>query len=322
MIFRTSRISVLMQSRRDELAAMREIQEPVDPRLADTQHFQVHGLSQASQDEALDDVETDLQHILEGQENDVPEAAKKRRHMPGASTHFLNFRKMLQHSDEVVVATLQSYRPDACLRPNTILHNTSRTLAEFRSCYPSLSEDVARLILVAGHMIEGTVGDKPMLADSAALIWMIEGQEYMRVPKGFIYMYDDDGLFLPFSGIPPEAVLQRRHAFFIYLEGIFRRMKSEMSKKFDACARAVVADLQTFTTEEEFCVLCEKRRTRALKHLHTPLDWTLGMMMSMNMRIEIAPARAKKILKYGRWAWQTGHGSCPTASSMSSCRRA
>ena len=110
-------ISVLMQSRRDELAAMRETQEPVDPRLADTQHFQVHGLSQASQDEALDDVETDLQHILEGQENDVPEAAKKRRHMPGASTHFLNFRKMLQHSDEVVAATLESYRPDACLRP-------------------------------------------------------------------------------------------------------------------------------------------------------------------------------------------------------------
>ena len=158
-----------MQSRRDELAAMRETQEPVDPRLADTQHFQVHGLSQASQDEALDDVETDLQHILEGQEHDVPEAAKKRRHMPGASTHFLNFRKMLQHSDEVVAATLEAYRPDACLRPNTILRNTSRTLAELRSCYPSLSEDVARLILVAGHMIEGTVGDKPMLADSAAL---------------------------------------------------------------------------------------------------------------------------------------------------------
>ena len=55
------------------------LKEPVDPRLADTQHFQVLGLSQASQDEALDDVETDLQHILEGQEHDVPEAAKKRR---------------------------------------------------------------------------------------------------------------------------------------------------------------------------------------------------------------------------------------------------
>ena len=256
-------ISVLMQSRRDELAAMRETQEPVDPRLADTQHFQVHGLSQASQDEALDDVETDLQHILEGQENDVPEAAKKRRHMPGASTHFLNLRKMLQHSDEVVAATLESYRPDACLRPNTILHNTSRTLAELRSCYPSLSEDVARLILVAGHMIEGTVGDKPMLADSAALIWMIEGQRHMRVHKGFMYVYDDDGCFLPFSGVPPEAVLQRVHAFFIYLEGIFRRMKPEMSKKFDACARAVVADLQTFTTEEEFlCALREAANTR------------------------------------------------------------
>ena len=41
----------------------------VDPRLADTQHFQVHGLSQASCDEALDNVETDLQHILEQQDD-------------------------------------------------------------------------------------------------------------------------------------------------------------------------------------------------------------------------------------------------------------
>ena len=58
---------------------------------------------------------------------------------------------------------------------------------------------------MAGHMIEGTVGDKPMLADSAALIWMIEGQRHMRVHKGFMYVYDDDGCFLPFGGIPTRG---------------------------------------------------------------------------------------------------------------------
>ena len=174
---------------------------------------------------------------------------------------------MLQHCDEIIASTLESYRPDACLRPNTILRNTSRTLAELRSCYPCLSEDVARLILVAGHMIEGTIGDKPMLADSAALIWMIEGQRHVRVHKGFMYMYDDDGCFLPLSGIPPEAVLQRVHAFFTYMEGMFRRMKHEINSKFDACARAVVDDLQTFTAEEEFlCALREAANT----HTETP----------------------------------------------------
>ena len=257
-------ISVLMQSRRDELAAMRQTRELANPQPSDTQHFQVQGVSQVSRDEVVQDVETELQLILEDQENDVPDSAKRRRHLPGASNHSLNFRKMLRRSDDVIAATLESYDVDTCLKPNTILHNTSRTLAELRSCYPCLSEDVARIILVAGHMIEGTIGDKPMLADSAALIWMIEGQRHVRVHKGFMYVYDDDGCFLPFSGIPPEAVLQRVHTFFIYLEGVFRRMKPEINRKFDACAKAVVADLQSFTTEEEFLTaLREAANTRA-----------------------------------------------------------
>ena len=159
---------------------------------------------------------------------------------------------MIQRCDTIVESTLGVYRPDVCLKPNTILHNTRRLLSDIKSLYPCISEDIARLILVAVHMTEGMTGDKPMLADSAAFTWMIEGQRHMRVHKGFMHIYDDDGCFLPFNGIPPESVLQRVHQFFVYLEGAFRRMKPETSRKAEGIAKAMLADLQSFTTEEEY----------------------------------------------------------------------
>ena len=225
-------ICVLMQSRRDAIQAAKASQPPPDPRLADTQPFQIIRPSQASQEDMEDDVQAQLEIMLDKDDDDVPEPAMKRRNFPGATTHVLDFRRMIQRCDSIVESTLGVYRPDVCLKPNTILHNTKRLLSDIKSLYPCVSEDIARLILVAVHMTEGMTGDKPMLADSAAFTWMIEGQRHMRVHKGFMYIYDDDGCFLPFNGIPRESVLQRVHKFGI--------------------AKAVVSDLQSFTTEEEY----------------------------------------------------------------------
>ena len=247
-------ISALMQSRRDSIKAAKASRLPACPRLDDTQPFQVIIPSQASQEDIEDDIQKQLQIMLETDEHDVPEPAVKRRNFPGAKNHTLDFRRMLQRCDHIMESTLDVYTPDVCLKPNTILHNTKRLLSEIKSAYPFLSEGIARLILVAVHMTEGMAGDKPMLADSAALTWMIEGQRHMRVHKGFMYIYDDDGCFLPFNGIPPESVLQRVHQFFIHLEGIFRRMKPETSRKAEAIAKAIVADLQSFTNEQEFLI--------------------------------------------------------------------
>ena len=95
-------------------------------------------------------------------------------------------------------------------------------LRHLRDKFPNISDDIRRLILVAAHLVEGKISEKPMLADSAALTWMVEGERHMRVHRGFLYIYDDDdGCFLPFGGIPPEAVLHRVHYFFACLEGNF-----------------------------------------------------------------------------------------------------
>ena len=332
-------VSALMRSRRDEMQAAKETAMPAAPQVADTQPFQVMQNSQMSREDPMDDVQAQLESMLEEDEHDVPEPATKRRNFPGAATHSLDFRKMLKRCDDILDSTLNVYRADVCLKPNTILQNTKRLLLELKVSYPFLSDEVARLILVASHMTGGMIGEKPMLVDSAAITWMIEGFKHMRVHKGFMYIYDDDGCFLPFNGIPPESVLQRVHLFFTLLEGIFRRMKPETIRKAEAVAKAVVSDLQTFTTEQEFQQsLCEATnnkhnkpayparldaddgqadedgRTDAGKEGKTPELWTITMAerawkISCTVRYELMQTRMFSLLV--EW--------CETEDMRSSC---
>lgn len=204
-----------------------------------------------------DDMETALERLMmEDDDTAGPLMTKRRRLMPGAATHAADCTTMFKRSLDIIKDTLDGYGPDVCLQPNTILQNTRKMLGNLHQKYPWLSEQLKRLIMVAAHMSEGKIGDKPMLPDAAAIVWMVEGDRHMRVHKGFLYIYDDDGCFLPFGGIPPEAVLHRIHDFFCCLEGLFRRMKPETRRGADRVAEAIVADLQNFETDLEFLDAC------------------------------------------------------------------
>ena len=272
-------VSRLMQSLRDERLARemeRETQppslpgpsgadgvnaQPPAPELADTQPFQVELPSQRS---VPDQLETWLEEIIDEEDNAAPVAAKKRRLLPGAATHADQFKDLFQRSHNIIADTLDTYSKDVCSLPNSILHNTKQMLRHLREKFPNISDDIRRLILVAAHLVEGKISEKPMLADSAALTWMVEGERHMRVHRGFLYIYDDDGCFLPFGGIPPEAVLHRVHHFFACLEGIFRRMRPEVTRKTESVAAAIVSDLQSFQSEQDFIHACRDATNRRI----------------------------------------------------------
>ncbi|OLP88805.1 hypothetical protein AK812_SmicGene29789 [Symbiodinium microadriaticum] len=203
------------------------------------------------QDREKDDMEIALEEImLEEADSEAPLLAKKRRLMPGAATHAVDCRRMFERSLDIIKSTLDGYGADVCLQPNTIMQNTRSMLSSLQTKYPWMSEQLQRLIMIAGHMSTGKIGDKPMPPDAAAITWMVEGDRHMRVHKGFLFVYDDDGCFMPFGGILPEAVLRRIHDFFSCLEGVFRRMKPEISRDADSVANAIASDLQTSETED------------------------------------------------------------------------
>ena len=260
-------VSGLMQCCRDKRMAA-SLQEPEAaaslraPRdeIPDTMPFQV--------EETQDDVEKALEELMMEEDEDLgPSLAKRRRMRRGAASHALECKNMFQRSLEIIKDTLETYGRDTCLQPNTIMQNTRNMLASLQTKHPWMSDQFRRIILVAAHLSEGKIADKPMLPDATAVIWMVEGDRHMRVHKGFLYIYDDDGCFMPFGGIPPEAVLHRVHDFFTCLEGMFRRMKPEIRRSSESVANAAAADMQSFENEAEFFAAC---RTATSRRSETP----------------------------------------------------
>lgn len=43
------------------------------------------------------------------------------------------------------------------------------------------------------------------LREHVLLLWIIEGETYLRAHGGIVYFFHDDGAFMPWKGCPPEA---------------------------------------------------------------------------------------------------------------------
>jgi hypothetical protein len=41
------------------------------------------------------------------------------------------------------------------------------------------------------------------------LLWVIEGQDHLRVHNGVCYFYNEQGAFMAYKGIPPESTFGR-----------------------------------------------------------------------------------------------------------------
>ncbi|CAE7841050.1 unnamed protein product, partial [Symbiodinium sp. KB8] len=63
------------------------------------------------------------------------------------------------------------------------------------------------------------------------------------------------------------AVLHWVHGFFVSLEGIFRRMKPEITRKANSVARSIAADMQNYEAEAEYLEACRDATT---KRIDTP----------------------------------------------------
>ena len=272
---RDQKAAASLQKNTDPDEDLTKSQEVLDRQVGDEQMQSMHDnrddvpdtvpfrVMLTGQDREKDDMEIALEEImLEEDDTDAPLFAKKRRLMSGAGSHAQDCKRMFQRSLDIIKTTLDVYGADVCLQPNTIMQNTRNMLSSLQIKYPWMSEQLRRLIMIAAHMSTGKITDKTMLPDAAAITWMVEGDGHMRVHKGFLFVYDDDRCFMPFGGIPPEAVLHCIHDFFCCLEGIFRRMKPEINRDANSVADAIAADMQSCETEADYLTFCRTATSR------------------------------------------------------------
>ena len=304
-------VEKLMESRRKSLSRAIGAAQEVEQHLPPTQPFDVKLSATPRVDETLeDDVQAVLNDLVENLTDEVPAAAKKRRLLPGAATHAEMFQKHFKESADCISSVLDGYVADVRNNSNEILRRTRSALSELQAEFPVVSENIRRLMMVAGYMVEGFIPEKPMLAETATVTWMLEGERHMRVHKGLLYIYDDDGSFLAFGGIPPEAVLHRVGAFFVCLEGIFKRMQQSVGRNAMSVARAIATDMQSFVSEAAFLDACRAavKRKPPVEHRLDAADeeghvdnnsgesWTMDMAdrawkVSFTVRYELMQTR-------------------------------
>jgi hypothetical protein len=116
------------------------------------------------------------------------------------------------------------------------------------------------------------LSDRMFVGDSAYLLWMIEGNLTIRVHSGFCYIYNDDGAFLPYSGIPPEAILTRVSLFCTILEGVLKRLPATLKRNDADIIRAIAADRETFNSDKDYFVACRDEAMMGTRKVFPDLD--------------------------------------------------
>ena len=245
-------LSKALQKSRDTNANQQQQTEEPEPTLP----FTVVLPHESPGDPLSDDAAVVLSKLLDNADDEVPHSAKKRRLLPGADSHLQRFSKIFRDSADCIATVLDTYPRDVRNTRHDIRKKTQDSLLQLKVAYPDTSVELQRLILVASYMVDRNLSGKLLLADAATILWMVEGERHLRVHRGFLYIYNDDGSFVPFGGIPPEAVLHRVLVFFTTLEGIFKRMKDNVKRQPDAIAAAIMSDKQNFVDEAAFLDAC------------------------------------------------------------------
>ena len=158
-----------------------------------------------------------------GAGDEIIQKIKRRRLLKGAFTSAAEFEDLWQGYQDIVKAKLLDIQSDCASSGYCMLKECQDLRSSMRRQQPTWTDDMVRLASAAVAVSNLRLSTKLFLGDAAFLLWLIEGEATIRVHSGFCYIYNDDGAFLPYSGIPPESVLARVSLFCTILEGVFKR---------------------------------------------------------------------------------------------------
>ena len=184
-------------------------------------------------------------------------SVKKRRLMKGAQTTRSEFEDMFRQYHEWNEALVHEDK-DTAGANDTILARVCELRRIVTDKYPAWSERLVRIGAAALAAYRARLSDRLFMGDNAFFLWLVEGDRFIRIHDGFCYIYNDNGAFMPYSGIPPQAVLARLALFFSQLEGIFRRMDPATRRNDVDILASIAADRAHFADEEKFLEACQE----------------------------------------------------------------
>ena len=195
-------------------------------------------------------------------EEDMTAKIKKRRMQPGClnshddfSSHFALLRGINE--------SFQLMQPDSYIDKDTILNTVATYMDVVRQQAQGLSDKGVRLLVAALSVLFLRQVDLTIL-QHAMLLWITEGNTYLRFHYGDCYMRHTSGAFQAYKGIPPEATCARVHSFLLILEGMFRLLPPQTQRQENAVLEKMHEALLAEVSEESFFV--KARQAAAASH--------------------------------------------------------
>ena len=170
-------------------------------------------------------------------------ACKRRRAMRGAATSLADFGSLFMHCEDSVTNSLRGVNKNEAVRSTTILQRVATLRLLVDSSYPAWDDRLKTLGIAALAIYRLRLVDM-FLREHVLLLWVIDGERYIRVHKGICYLYHEDGAFQPYRGIPPEETFARVKEYLLHLEGVFRLLPLDL-RRDDTSLLLAIANLHT-----------------------------------------------------------------------------
>ena len=183
-------------------------------------------------------------------------ALRKRRLQRGASKSDEMFREMHRIQRGTSFSSLQDAPQAEPQEVISILGQTRRLRDQVVSRVQGWSDHLIR-VAIATLVVYITRITDMVLREHVMLIWIIEGETFMRAHKGTCYIYEAAGAFVPYRGIPPKGTFHRVKNFLLELEGIFRLLPLNVRRENQAIIAAMGQLLREHENEAALLNACK-----------------------------------------------------------------
>ena len=139
--------------------------------------------------------------------------------------------------------------------------------------FPDWARPLRKLAVGALAMYRLRLSDM-FMREQVFLLWIVEGNDFIRAHGGSCFMYHDDGAFQTYKGIPPESTFGRVKEYLLRLEGLFRVISKDTRRNDNCLLRAIENVRQTKTGLDDLFLAFEeaaifnvggRQRTRRFK---------------------------------------------------------
>ncbi len=183
--------------------------------------------------------------------------SKRRRLIKGASESSSKFDELFRSCEGLADVCIARASKEVIPNEDSILQQTRRLRKLVKERFPCWSRHLVGLATGALAIYRLRLVDM-FRREYALLLWLIEGDDYLRAHDGAAYLYHNDGAFVAYRGIPPESTFGRVKAYLLRLEGLFRLLPRDVKRVDEDLLNAFNACLNSFATVDNFYRRCEE----------------------------------------------------------------